>query len=162
MRSSTESPRHANCILQNFRYTKVSNLNNVSISQEDVLRFYISMHRPSIMAMLHSQTNLSEHVEDCILCKIFRFFTVRIVLFLLNDISQVPIARVLHYNIELLTFGFVDFSKSNYVRMVQSFEDFCFFNSLSEHFFCHISYINLLNDNFLPSRLTLSQDSFPE
>ncbi len=57
------------CRLEHFGYTEITKLYNPLLSQEDVLGLQISMQNLPIMYMLDCQTDLSEEVQNLVLCK---------------------------------------------------------------------------------------------
>ena len=118
--------------------TKITELNDLILCEEYILTFQISMQDFSIMDMLYCERNLCEPFKN--------LFFRQILLLLFQKVLQIASVCIVHNDAQLPSFCFIHFSKPNDVRMIESFHDFCFIQSLLFLIFRHLSYVNLLDD----------------
>ena len=82
----------------------------------------------TIVAVFHGQTDLSEEVKHLILSEVLKDASFRLLLMLVLDLGlEVAIVCVVHDYAQLALLGLVDFSESNYVRVIQHFKNLGFF-----------------------------------
>lgn len=108
-----------------------------------------------IVNVLQSQADLSEPVENEALAK-------EAAPLLLNHFLEIAPVRIVHHDAKLALFGLVNLTESDYVGMIQCFENLGFFKRVVSLAFTHFPDVHLLYHNHLLGRLTFHEKGLSE
>ena len=108
-----------------------------------------------VMHMFERQSDHSEPIEDVVLAPMYQLpaFLLLLLVFVLDLALQVSAIRKVHHNAQLALLGFVYFTKTHDVGVMQHLQDFGFSQGLSSLVFVHILYVYLLDYRQLFVRL---------
>ena len=114
-----------------------------------------------VVDVLESQTNLSEPVEHVLLTPILKLASILlpILVLILNFSLQISSVCEVHDDAKFSFFGFVNFSKSHDIWVLEDLEYFCFSKRLPPFIFVHTLDVDLLDDGVLLVGVALDQVS---
>ena len=111
----------------------------------------------AVVAVLQSEADLGEPVENLILRYVIEP-RLRLILVLILDLGlKVAIVSVVHHNTQLSLLCLVDLSEPNDIRMIEYLQYLGLTQSLLPFFITHSLDVDLLNDCEFFVRLTLDQ-----
>ena len=142
-------------MLEHSCNTEITKFNDVGLSQKHILTLYVTMKNFSIVHVLQPQADLSEPVEYETLAK-------EAAPLLLNHFLEITPVCIVHHDAELALFGLVNLTESDYVGMIQCFENFGFFKRVVSLVFTHFPDVHLLYHSHFLGRLTFHEEGLAE
>ena len=112
----------------------------------------------AIVAVLQSEADLCEVVQDLILSEVLEHASLLLVLVLILDLRlHIAIVSIVHHDAQLALLCLVDLAETNDIGVAEDLQDFCLTQSLFALVIRHLLDINLLDDGVSPVGLALNK-----